>query len=204
MNKREENKYTMYKAVEKILDDNISIINKFKEALNNLSAIDNQYLTITKGASDKKKNSEKQLIKYLINISSALYVYGRKEGNEDLMSVSKINKSMLKKVRDTGLLQIAKAIYQKANENKDNIKDYGISDTNITDFNSILKAYDESLSSMESRGAQSKAARKTLSDEFNNVDEILKEDIDKLARILNDKNPVFYEDYKSSRVIKDI
>lgn len=214
MNKREENKYTMYKAVEKILDENISIVNtipallqavnKFKTALNDLSDKDNDYLNITKGSADKKKSNEVQLIDRLINISGALYVYARSVKNEELISISKLNKSSLTKIRDTELLQTAKAIYQKANENKTNLETYGVSSTDITDFNDKLKAYDDSLSSRESKSAQSKTARKALKKEFDNVDDILKEDIDNLVRLLNEKNPKFYEDYKSSRVIKDI
>ena len=54
MNKREENKFSMYKGVEKVLDESASVITaqafkdsvtEFKDLLKTISDKDNQYIT---------------------------------------------------------------------------------------------------------------------------------------------------------------
>jgi predicted transcriptional regulator len=67
-----------------------------------------------------------------------------------------------------------------------------------------INDYDTTLSSKESKAAESKAARAALTQQFQEVDEILKEDIDTLMELMKQRNKEFYNQYQAARVIKDL
>ena len=214
MNSREENKYTMYKGICNLLNKKTEIIsgipafvecvNKFSETLESISKKDEEYLTKSKGSAETKHNAEKELIDILMVFSSAMYVLGRVEKDENLQSLCRLTRSDIERKRDTALLQEAKMILDKAAENQKYLVNLGLSSKDLTDFNNKVRAYDKALTNKESKGAEGKAARKELKEEFSTADEILKEEIDNFMAIIKSKDIEFYNAYQALRVIKDL
>ena len=210
---REVNKFSMCKGVEKVLDESASVITaqafkdsvaEFKNLLKTISDKDNQYTTVSKGATAAKDDAEDDLIEALIKIAGGLYVFARKSKNENLKNTSKVTQSGLKKIRDTELLQKAKNILSNANDNISKLSPYGITSALITDLNSRITTYENTLGSKESKFAESKASRQELGSLFEDADDLLKEDLDTFVDMMKEGNKGFYNKYQAARIIKDL
>lgn len=214
MNKREENKYSMYKGVEKVLDENASVITpmtafndsvkSFKSILQQISDKDNQYRTVSKGATATKDNAEDDLIEIILKVASSAYVYGRKTKNESLKALCKVTPSELRQMRDTVLLQKGKDLYSKVNPVIGSLNTYGITAAIMTDLQNKTNTFESTLGSKESKFADSKASRQDLGKLFDDADDILKEEIDTFMDVIKEANVSFYNKYQAARVIKDV
>lgn len=214
MIKREENKYSMYQGITQVLEDQKETIAKipafalsmtdFNGVLEQISDRDKKYQTISKGATAAKDEAEDKLVEAVIAVSSALYVYGRRNKNDELKAVAKITPSSLKKMRDSDLLQKAKTIHENAVANQQSLPDFGVTQADVEDLKAKVTAFEEAFGSKESKVAESKSARKELGELFDEADELLYEELDNMIELVKDADPEFYNKYQSARVIKDL
>lgn len=214
MNKREENKFSMYRAVEKVVDEYAETVatipaltecvNDYKTAIVKIGELDSQYQTIAKGYTVTKDTAEDALVDAMMDVGSALYVYARKTKDEHLKVLCKFSVSQLKKMRDTELLQKAKNLLVSVNAHLEDVAAYGIAAEVVTELERKIKDYDTTLSNKDSKAAESKTARASLTQQFQDVDEILKEDLDTLMELMKQRNREFHNQYKAARVIKDL
>lgn len=214
MTKREENKYSMYKAVNVVLDKYQSAIdqipafvqceNDFKSKLDLISENDTKYKTTLKGAKATKDDAEDELIGVIMKVARPVYVFARRKKDENLKALTRWTDSGLKKLRDTELLQIGKNISNKITENVSELADFGITSAISDDFQATVKAYDDALGGRDSKSTESKTARKDLTDDFYDADDILKEDLDSMIESVKSDHPQFYKEYHAARIIKDM
>jgi len=80
--------------------------------MQDISDQDNAYKTITGGATDAKNTAEEALIETMISLNGAIYVYGKKSGDNHSQSLSKFTESDLKLMRDSDLVQKGKSLLE--------------------------------------------------------------------------------------------
>lgn len=213
MNKRLENRLTMYEGLLSLLQSNMDKINAvggFADSVNELTAVINDVKTksaevdkATVGKTTIKYDSEDALVAELIPICSALFLFGRKQNNAEIKERVDISESKLRKMRDTELAAYGIAIADLAAANARGIAGYGYTEEKINSLRSKAQNYSTSIGVKESSVADRKGARGTMSDLFDKADEILNEDLDRFMEILRPTETEFYNKYFAARVVKD-
>jgi len=214
MTKREENRYSMYRAVDKVLSDNQSVVDglpalaesvsDFRQTMQDISDQDNVYKTVTGGATDAKNTAEETLIETMVSLSGALSAYGRKTGDDRSRSLSQFSESDLILMRDSDLVQKGKNLLETLQQNESGLTHFGVTSAMIADFLNRLTFYEEALGRKDSKFAESKAARRKLKELFSKANEILKEEVDQMMELIRVSNSGVYNQYEAARVIKDL
>jgi hypothetical protein len=214
MTKSEQNKFSMYRAIESILEDFKESIDakpmlkdstdNFKKVLQEFMDKDNTYLNVKKGTTADKESAEEKLIEELMVKAGVLFVHARKTDNGNLKALSQVTRSGLQQLRDPELLQKAKSILENFRDNLEELKKSGMTDQSLTDLEGVVKNYEDAVNKKDSKQAEGKASRKDLKDLFSEVDDILKNDLDRLIEMVRTDNADFYNRYKAARSIKDL
>lgn len=214
MNKREENKFTMYQGIKDLLTENqssVATIPAFEESfqifqtlLSQIAEKDQKYQNISVGAAEKKNQAEDELIDTVVAASSALRVFARRQRDEDLKKSSKVTPTGLKRMRDSELLTKAQNIFETISQRQTDLERFGITEEFVSDFKTKLESFDAALGSKESRVAESKSTRQELGEDFDMTDEVLYEELDGMIELIKKADPEFYNRYQAGRTIKDI
>ena len=213
MNRHENNKFGMYESVLAVCGQHRQTIESMPplvEALSGFEALipeirlrDNEYLGVTAGATMAKNGAFEILTDCAERVSDALFVYGRKSGNEQLKAECGISRSALQGMRENKLLQFCARLLEFAKTNATDIAPYGISAEDIEFLGKSMEQCSLRLDELRHKSAESKAAREVLTETFQKTDEILKEDIDIMVGLLRTKDIDFYNKYQAARTIKD-
>lgn len=214
MNKRQENKLTMYEGLLALLQDNgdrIRSINGFADSVAKLSGIMDEIKTksievdeAAAGKTSGKYSAQDALIECLLPVCSALYLFGRKESSNKIMERASTTESRLRNLRDSELATYGSAMAEMAAENAQGISAIGISTEKIEELKSKAEAYTSSIGARESSIADRKGARETMNGLFGKADELINEEIDHYIELIRPSETEFYNKYYAARVIKDI
>jgi hypothetical protein len=214
MEKRLENKLTMYEGVVSLLKDSqdkVDIVPGFKESAATLSSIvtyiKNKSIesnNVSAGKTAAKRGARKELTKELLPVCSALYIFGRKQNNTEITERTDINGSGLKKMRDTELALFGKDIAELAGTMAADLAFAGITAETLESLAAKAAAYGDSIGARESGVAKRIGSRGEVKDLFRRADEILNHEIDRYMEILKPSYNEFYMRYSSARSIKDI
>ena len=90
-----------------------------------------------------------------------------------------------------------------ATKHKKDLKDYGINDKMISDYQASADGYTEFLSKPQEIQAEKKTATAELKQLFKDLDEQLTEYLDNHMMQFVEKEPQFYSDYENARIIYD-
>ena len=215
MTKREENVFTMYKAVDTLIGtidgrdlESLEAFDpartRFSEAVTAIETKDIEYMSMTAGKALSKENIGEELCESIYEIGSALSLYAMSVGNVELKERVKFSKTELRRLRDTDLVRKGKEVNELAVTNGTSLGSYGITAERITAFGVMVNDYDAKLGDKEVSFADKTAARQELKDLFKAADTILKDEIDRYMEIIGGNSPDLYNQYKSARVIKDL
>lgn len=214
MNKREENKYTMYNTVQAVLGDNRQIVDtvplfaesvdEFNETLQTIGGLDNHYQSVSDGATAAKYAAKDALIDVIMQVSGPTSVYARRSKDENLLALSQSAESLYRYIlRDTELLHRARLVASRISELQSELEPYGVTAERVNALNAAIEGYAEALGGRESKAASAVAARGGLSKAMDEADEILKEEIDAFMGMFKQSQPAFSDQYWAARVIKD-
>ena len=214
MNKRQENKLTMYEGLLTLLQANSAMgasITGFNDAVTQLSSLittlkekSTEVDSVTVGKVAVKSVAADALIAALLPVCSALYVYSRKQNIPEIKGRVGITEARLHAIRDTELASFGDAVVELATANAAAIAPMGITADKIADLKTKADAYTAAIGAKESSVADRKGARGTLDDLFSQVDELLNEELDRYMELLRAADTEFYNTYFAARVIKDI
>ena len=214
MTKPEENKLSMYKAVNSVANESKTIIEtipalsgaitRFGANIESINATDIALNNSTSGKTGSKEKAENAMLDVLIPLASSLHAYANKANKEELKVKSKVTRSYLKSIRDNELITKTQMIRDLLNENLAALADYSITAVKLTELDEKLSTYQGSIGSKETSFATKGAARISLSQLFDDTDNILKNEIDTLVENFKNGNKTFYDKYWSARTIKDL
>ena len=214
MNKRQENKLTMYEGLLTLLQANSAkgaSITGYSDAVTQFSSLimevkekSTEVESVTVGKTVVKSEAGDALIVALLPVCSALYVYARKQNIPEIKGRVGITEAHLHTIRDTELASFGDAVVDLATANAAGIAPMGITADKIADLKTKADAYNAAIGAKESSVASRKGARGTLDDLFNHADELLNEELDRYMELLRSADTEFYNKYFAARVIKDI
>ncbi|MBN2402296.1 MAG: hypothetical protein JXN64_07830 [Spirochaetes bacterium] len=214
MEKRLENKLTMYEGVVSLLKDNqdmVNIVPGFTEAAAGLSSaladIKTKSIEADKASTGKtaaKQGAREELTTELLPVCSALYIFGRKQKKTEISERADISESGLRKMRDTELGLFGKDIAELAGTVAADLAFAGITGEKIESLSAKAAVYADSIGARESGVAKRIGSREEMKDLFRRADELLNHEIDRYMEILRPSHGEFYMKYSSARSIKDI
>lgn len=214
MQDSQENKFTMYGAVETLLDANTAktdpitafapAITAFKAAKEQILIKDSERSSATAGKTESKAQAQNILINAVLPVAAAISALGAATSNPTLKSIGNLTKSKLQNFRDTQLTAEVQTIIDTALANTAALIPYGITVPTVTALTTQLAAYTPSLGSRELSVAERAAASEQVVSLFQQADAILKEQLDKLMELFRNNDPQFYSEYKNARTIYDL
>ncbi len=214
MTKLQTNKLLMYRTVQAYLESNPDKVSAMpalaeravhlRELLTELESIAIKQTSIAKGKTDKKAEAKEQLSEKLNTVRCALYALGRKLQDAELMAQADVNESRLRQSRDLDLLRTAGIMHREAVSRHAQLADFGISDADLNDLVGAKEAFSLTIDSRDSAVAERVGARVDLAGIFDEVDDLLNEDIDTIMQLLRSRELEFYNGYTAARVIKDL
>ena len=211
MNAKQENKLSMYLAVNAVCDRNKSTwqaLQAFGDAyadfgthVQNIQNIAQSQAADSSGLSADKQQLRGQMADATVEIANAVYAYARKARNNDLAAKVNVNRSGILGGRDTAAADLARSIHAAASANLANLGPYGVTDAKLTALKSAIDAYAGSIARPRDARASSATATSQLASEFDAADTVLGDQMDTLVLQFKSANPAFVTDYSNARVI---
>ena len=214
MTKSESNKLSMYDAVTAVFKENEQIVlsfamlntlcTEFQVAVEEIRKRDGEIKTVFAGKTSAKDEAKDELIEKLVPLANSLYVYAKRNGNEEIKAVVYVNKTLLMKLRENDLLIKANSIRDYLIANKNSLGDYLVTDEKIAGLTSLISEFQKCAGERDSSFASRVAARESLDRLFDKADDLLNNELDSLMETFKSENSDFYNAYQSARVIKDL
>ena len=211
MDKRQENKQSMWETVEDVLDTNKEDVDKipaFAESVGNFKTKAasarirlKEAENATKGKARVKEDAGQSLITALVAVTSALRVYAHKERKTELEAKVSMSPSDIKGLRDTELKDVSKMVIGLADENAAAIIPHGITAEKLTDLKTRYDTYCAALSDKAGSGATRNSVRESADALIAGVNKILSKEIDDYMEQMAEVTPEFYNAYWAARPI---
>ncbi len=144
--------------------------------------------------------TEERAFDLLIPVCFALYSFARKTGNEKLKAKTLLDERHLRSLPRRDLLTKAIAIAEEAFAHEEELLPYGIFKASVLEMQECVKKHTTTTRSPDSAGfAAFLRARRTLLLLFEQADELLDEDMDRVIEIFRQSETMFYNQYFSVR-----
>lgn len=214
LSKPQENKLSMFRDLETVLDRNRIIIEripelsdsvtKFKNVIEEISNKAVMKNTVLKGAIERKTNKRIELETVIIENAAALSAFGAKTENEMIKAIADVSPSSIDRLRDTEVINKAKSILDIIVANASALVSYSVSPEDIEKFRTSIENY--RISSTETSGSKTDSLiiNRTLQDLFRYGMQILSKEVDKMIDALKNKEKNLYDSYYAVRTIKNI
>ncbi|MFA6597144.1 MAG: hypothetical protein WCS69_05415 [Ignavibacteriaceae bacterium] len=214
MTPHQENKLAMYGAVNKFgkrFAKQVSAIPALERAFSNLARAvslikfksQNEEEAVA-GTFELKQDTRFALIVVLVPATGALSSYARRNNLAEVKRLTfKITRGSLNKLNQTDLQQKTAILFKLLNENKANLRDYGIDASKIVNLKQKIDAFNTAINTHEESGSERSRTYIELNRAFSAADYVLRGDIDCLMEILREDNPEIYNEFLSARLIKD-
>lgn len=214
LSKPQENKLSMFRDLETVLDRNRIIIeripalsdsvSKFKNVIEEISNKAVMKNTVLKGAIERKTNKRIELETVIIENAAALSAFGAKTENEMIKAIADVSPSSIDRLRDTEVINKAKSILDIIVANASALVSYSVSPEDIEKFRTSIENY--RISSTETSGSKTDSLiiNRTLQDLFRYGMQILSKEVDKMIDALKNKEKNLYDSYYAVRTIKNI
>ena len=211
MTRKEVNKMAMVFAVKSVVAKHAATVEAnapLAETIGKLNTLtdaiglkDNEYQTVKAGATKAKNLAMAEIITSTQPIANALFNFGRKTGDEQLKAECGFTISTLKRYREGKLVQRSNHLLDLAKKHAEDLVPY---DVDIGRLETAIASYQAQAENLRQKKVDSIATRRFLDKDFDEVDDLLKKDLDKLVEMKKESDPKFYEEYRTAREIYDL
>ena len=213
MNSRQEAKYSMFRAVQLLCNNNLPIINTnvaftaafaiFTSKISLLFGSETVVNKQTKGVAKDKVSLRKILSQNAADIASPIFAYANKTKNETLNQIVNYSKSDIEKIKDDLIVATCTNIKKAATDNLAALADYGLTAAMLTAFQTNMDNYSGATPKPKLTKATKTTETANIKATIKDIDNVLKNEMDKLVVNFKAANPNFVSDYKNVRVIID-
>lgn len=213
MKQNQENKLSMYLAVQKVCADNISVWTGVAACVSAIAELETKINAIvsarqiqendTKGIAEDKISRREKMITNAMFVKGAVQAYATDTSNNELYKSVDYTVTEIRKVPDTIARDRALLIYNKANAIASNLTSYGITAAILTGLQNSINDFVNIMASPRTAKSISKAATLEINELFADADLIVKRKIDKLMLQFKESNEAFYNTYVNAREIID-
>lgn len=214
MNRSQSNKLSMFDsviAVLRLFAEKIALLpilatlrDEFFSKVALIKLTDQEIKTVSAGKTNAKDEAKEDMIDLLYPMASSLYVYAKRSSNEQLKALTNLPKSSLFLMRENDLAIRANLIKDAVVANKTELADYLVTNEKIIALTDAVAAFENAAETKDSGFASRTAAREALLKLFDEVDDLLLDEIDGIMETFKTTEPDFYNAYFSARVIKDL
>lgn len=213
MNAQQEAKLTMSRTTEQILDDNanivaavpalVSLIILFKGvivSILNTAQLADVNLT---GIAQDKGSAKSHLAFTASDFADIIGSFASATKNATLKQEINYSHSKLLRMRDEALAPVCRIIHDRAEENLDALRDYGITPQKLTAFDTAINDYAAKTPKTRTAIVNRQAQNANLRELFKQLDDILKNQMDGLMKNFRSTHPDLYNAYLAAREIID-
>lgn len=211
MNRKVNNRIDMIKAVVSVLNENQAIwvntpkvvtsVNQLVEGLNFLQEKAALHNSITLGVTRDRKEKYAALAKTMISVQDALWIYGNSTNNFNLVGRNKVVPSTTFNLSLKSRLVRIEVIMKDVETYGAFLADYGVTQEMLGLLNDQIAAY----LSIEINPRLAIIERKTtgieIEQKVNELNKLLKNDLDRMIRIFSTSYPSFVVAYFTARVV---
>lgn len=214
MTDNQENKLTMYEAVDTVLDKNSTIWSslttvtdtsiKLKAIIVEIRNLRQVQELDSKGITVNKADVREQLTGATLKLIRAIAAYASLNNNHKLLGEVNYTPSTLNKSRDNIFYDIAVLIQSKAKQYELELADFLIKPEDITGQQSLINRYILAVPEKRAAVVVSKTSTADLKLKIREMDILLKENLDRLILLFETDNADFVQQYFSARIIIDL
>jgi len=211
MNDVQENKLSMYLAVESVVNTNnpvwsgvpafASAVGAFALKLEGIVGVVERQETAITGVRSDKLNAQNLMIETALTVSGSVFAYASTVNNQTLKEAVSYTESSLKYVRDTISAERCTVIHSQASAVVADLGDYGVTPAVLAELDDRITAFIELIAAPRVAITSRKGATSVLVELIKEMDLILKEQLDMLMPQFKVSDPVFYTHYFDSRLI---
>jgi hypothetical protein len=213
MNKRDEAKVSMYKSVEAHCNANQTIIatsvaflasfTVFVAKLASLFTNESSAQKQTKGVALDKDALKAILIQAAYDIASVVFAYANKAKNETLKQSVNFSITDLDRLKDEFIVPVCTNIKAAATANLAALADYGVTAAKLTALQTNMDNYAGATPKPRLAKTQKTTDNKNVKAVMKEIDDILKNEMDKTVVVFRAANPNFVTKYTEVRKIVD-
>ena len=214
MNGDQENQFSMFKAVKRTCDENISLITPitalfdaytlFVEKTEKIQAEVVLQETPIEGVAVDKHVLKYKLANYAFVVASIIKTFAVRSGNNTLKLAVSVAKSTLEKDRDSTLVTDSQRIAQKADENIADLAAHGLTPAMMTEFKDLIVKFDTTVADPTHALDHRVVNTQNVDVWMKEANDLLRFSIDPNMELFSITNPQFYMLYQASRQIIDL
>ncbi|GAA3951896.1 hypothetical protein [Hymenobacter algoricola] len=159
--------------------------------------------TASQGSTKTKGQRRETLATAAAEIAGDLYSYATDQQDRTLQTSADYNYSSLFKLRPTALTDLARHIYDAAEEHKTALLDYGITPARLQELRDALTAFSGTKNDPRQQITAGKAARIAIREQFNQLATLLQDRLDRSLRKYARAAPTFYQQVLAARIVVD-
>jgi len=211
MNATQENKLSMYLAVQVVLEQNQDIwqavpafgtaFTGFKSGINNINTLVRARNASTKGVTADKQAARDAMTRAALEVAGAVAAYAVDIGSGELQAKVDYSDSDLRRARDSEVATICLGIVAAASDHQVALAGFGVTSEKLASLKEKIEAYNATVGKPRSARSHNQAAGASLETEFAEADKLLSGKLDNLMVAFRASQPAFYSAYEAARWI---
>lgn len=212
MTKRQENRLSMARAVQDILQQHAGIVStipafaaaelELGQLIAGIGSLVQVQVKKTTGVSQDKQQVEAKAIRAAVKLAGAAKSYALAIQNNTLLDAVSYSATELGRMRDATLVSVLGTIRNKVSPVMAELASYGVSAADLTALEAAITAYDAIVVTPRTNATERVWATDQLDNLFKKLDTILKQ-MDGIAQLKKETEPEFFIMYSSARKIVD-
>lgn len=177
--------------------------NRYDELIQRIIGQNEKTNPASKGTTENKDHVRQGLMMKVISLSGLMQAFAAVNEDPELAEKVSLTKSDLVRCRETELAAMIVPLITEARNHIDELADYLVTEDMIVEIETSIDNFTALLGKPRSIRNKAFAAQTVLTDLFQETDELLKMQMDKLMLRYRATDNDFYEEYTRARVIVD-
>ena len=214
MNKRQENRLSMFYAVKSTLEENnavwsgtpaiVTAKGDYDVKVKDLEDALEVQLRDIRGHAMDKRNAEEAMIAETLDVAGKVMAYATTIGDESLAEAMNIVPSELRRYRDSVVAQRCQDVHDSANGVLASLADYGVDAAKLTAFQALIDAYLVENTAPRLAITTRKNATAVIDELVDETLTLLNRRMDPLMQGFATTDPEFHRKYTDARIIVDL
>lgn len=212
MTKRQENRLSMARAVQDILQQHAGVVNtipafiaaklELDQLITEADGLVQLQVEKTKGVAQDKQQAEMKAIRAVLKLIGPAKSYALARANNTLRESVSYSESQLREMRDTTLVSVLGTLRSKISPIMAELVPYGVSAADLAAFDAALSDYNAIVVAPRTNTSSKVWATDHLDNVFKKMDLLLKQ-TDGIAQLKKETEAEFFVTYSSARKIVD-